>query len=228
MKSRQLKNYLSYIILVTVIFTVVGGCDVDFGTDNNGNNNGGSDGGTTSESVEGTIVDVLPSRDSGVSNITADIMDEDHPNMTFSGTTGNTGFFKVEGSFSGTPQLDFIDEDNNQNSLARIIINVFPKARVKLGDIRLDSGNVVFLDDITVIFDADLIENDCIDNSGSVKVEASNGNTIDVLVQITNSTDLERDNDNITCNDLLKGQTLEISGVLLVGNSVEADRIVVQ
>ena len=214
-------------ILVTVVIGVIGGCDVDFGTNNNGNNGGGGGGGSTSESVEGTIVDVVPSRSSGVSNITAQISLQSAVRM-YMDTTSDTGFFKVEGSFSGNPQLDFLDEDNDQSSLGTIILNVFPRATLKLGNIRLDTGNVVFENDIKVIFNADLTQNNCVDNSGSIKVEPTDGSNLDIIVQITNSTDLERDNDSITCNDLLIGQTLKITGVLLVGNSVEADSIDVQ
>lgn len=215
----------SYLILFFVLFAVTGGCDVEFG--NSDRSNGGGGGDDNMETVEGTIVDVIPSRENDVSNITLEITDEDSAEMFFD-TSDSTGFFMVEGSFSGMPQLNFVDDDNNQNSLGRVFINVFPRARVRLGDIRLDNGNVVFEDDIRVTFNADIIENNCMDSSGSIDVEATNGSTVDILVQIRNSTDLVRDGEDITCNDLLTGQEVEVTGFLLVGNSVDADRIEVQ
>lgn len=227
MNGKYSGTITGYLCLFLLLFVIVGGCDVDFGTSDREDDDGGGGDGTTSESVEGTIVDVIPTRENDVSNITLEITDEDTTDMFF-GTTDNSGFFRVEGSFSGTPQLNFVDDDNNQNSLGRIIINVFPRARVRLGDIRLDNGNVVFEEDIRVTFDADIIENNCMGNSGSIDVEATNNNTVEILVQITNSTDLVRDGDDITCDDFMIGQEVEISGFLLVGNSVEADRIEVQ
>lgn len=227
MNGKYSGTITGYLCLFLLLFVIVGGCDVDFGTSDREDDDGGGGGGTTSESVEGTIVDVIPTRENDVSNITLEITDEDTTDVFF-GTTDNSGFFRVEGSFSGTPQLNFVDDDNNQNSLGRIIINVFPRARVRLGDIRLDNGNVVFEEDIRVTFDADIIENNCMGNSGSIEVEATNNNTVEILVQITNSTDLVRDGDDITCDDFMIGQEVEISGFLLVGNSVEADRIEVQ
>lgn len=227
MNGKYSGTITGYLCLFLLLFVIVGGCDVDFGTSDREDDDGGGGDGTTSESVEGTIVDVIPTRENDVSNITLEITDEDTTDMFF-GTTDNSGFFRVEGNFSGTPQLNFVDDDNNQNSLGRIIINVFPRARVRLGDIRLDNGNVVFEEDIRVTFDADIIENNCMGNSGSIEVEATNNNTVEILVQITNSTDLVRDGDDITCDDFMIGQEVEISGFLLVGNSVEADRIEVQ
>lgn len=226
MKYHDLNTICKFMIVIILALAVSGGCDVEFGNSDRNNGNGGG-GGEDEESVEGTIITVIPGRENGVENITVEITDEVTTDMFFD-TTDNTGFFRVEGSFSGTPQINFADDDDNQNSLGRVFINVFPGSRIRLGDIRLDNGNVIFEDDTRVTFLADIIENNCADNSGSIDVEASNSTTVEILVQINNSTDLVRDGDDITCNDFVIGQEVEISGFLLVGNTVDADRIEVQ
>ena len=225
------KLFSFFSLLLLLSFFIIGGCDVDFGgteDDDGGSGNNGNGNGSISETVEGTIVDVIPSRDSDVQDITAQIMDDDDLS-TFTATTGASGFFEIDGNFAGTPDLEFLDDDNNDNSLGQIIINVFPGARVQLGDISLENGTIVLNDDTTVTFDADITDNDCSDNSGSIEVEIENddGDDVDVLVQINNSTDIEdNDGDDINCEDLLVGQEIEVSGELLgIGNNVEADRI---
>lgn len=226
MELKRLKNTVSlFVLILFASFLLIGGCDVDFGTSEN---NGGGGDGNTGESVKGTIIDVIPSRENDVENITAQLMD-DGDLSTFSSTTGGTGFFDINGNFVGTPTLEFLDEEDNASSLGQIIINVFPDSRLQLGDIRLENGTVVLEDDLMVTFEGDITQNDCQNNSGSLEVEINNdnGDDVDVLVQINNSTDIEdNDNNDIDCEDLLIGQEVEINGELFgIGNNVEADRI---
>ena len=57
-----------------------------------------------------------------------------------------------------------------------------------------------------------------------MEVEASReGESTDVIVQISASTDILRDGDEILCEDVLIGQSVEVRGVLEIGNTVDAD-----
>lgn len=210
--------------LVLVAFLSAGGCDVDFGGTDNGNSGGGGGGGNTDrETVQGTIVDIIPNRD--IEGITVEVMADDSLNTTFSDVTNSSGFFQITGRFSGSPQLDFIDQDDN--SLGLVIINVFPTARVDLGNISLENGTVFFEEETDVTFEGDIILNNCEDNAGALEVEAVNGeDELEILVQVTGSTDVVRTNgDDIPCQNLLIGQTVEIRGIVIIGNSVDASRV---
>ncbi|MGH7884687.1 MAG: hypothetical protein ACRENO_03215 [Thermodesulfobacteriota bacterium] len=215
----------SLIFFFTIIF--IGGCDIDFGTGTDNGNNGGGGGIDDGEIVRGTIVDTIPGRSSGVSNIDITITDDDTEDQS-TATTGSSGFFSIEGSFAGNPDIEFFDNDDSGNSLGVVILNVFPGARVDLGNISLENGIVNFLDDTEVDFTADLIDNNCSGNSGTVIVEIDldgTDNDLEILVQITNSTDIEVDGLDADCGDFIIGQELEIRGILLIGNSVNATDI---
>lgn len=214
-----MRRNISLIILFSICFFISGGCDIEFG----GNRDNGN--GDRTETVEGTIIDVTPSRTSNVSNITVVITDEEVPTRTFSDTTGSSGFFRVEGRFSGNPQIEFLDEDDEQRLLGEFSLNVFPNARVRLGSIRLNNNNVIFEDDTRVTFSADITDINCTGNSGSLKVEARNERSRNVVIQISNSTDIIRDGNEETCSAFRTGQDIRIDGFLLIGNNVEATRI---
>lgn len=221
------KFFFSSLLIISISLFTIGGCDVDFSTPDDNSSGGGSNGGsgTGSENVEGTIVDVIPTRENDLENITAQVSDEDTLS-TFSSTTSNTGFFSVQGDFAGNPELEFLDQDNSDSTLGLIILNVFPDAEVDIGDIRLENGNVVFEDETEITFEGDVIENNCTNNNGTIIVEAKNDqDEVDVIVQITNSTSIDRDGDDIDCNELLIGQEVEVRGELLIGNSVDANSI---
>ena len=222
MMLRVKNNYLSYISILILCLAISGGCDVDFGTSEDDSNGSNGSGDPTTETVEGTIVDTTPSRDNDVSNILVEVGLENDV-AVFSDTTGSSGFFDVEGNFAGNTEIEFLDQDDNNSSLGIIFVTVFPSAIVKLGDLRLENGNVNFLDEVEVTFTGDVIENNCTDNNGSIIVEAKNDQTeVDVLVQITPSTDIESDGDEIECDNILIGQEVEVKGELLIGNSVDA------
>ncbi len=212
--------FIAVLFLFFLSFLNIGGCDVDFGTPDdsgNGSNNG--------ESVEGKVISVIPSREKGVENITVKIISE-ITQEEFTDITNSSGFFKIEGSFAGNAKIEFIDEENEEQSLGKAIINVFPTAELKLGDISLEDGNIVFEDDTTVTFDAVITQNDCTVNNGTLTVEALNDDhTVEIVVQVDNATDIKRDEDDITCDDLIDGDDVEIEGTLLLGNSVKAHSI---
>lgn len=216
------KHY-KYLSIILFLFLIIGGCEVDFG----GTNDDDGGGGSTDEVIRGTITEIIPSRENNLAGITVSVMEEDAL-QTFTDTTSSSGTFFIEGNFaSNNTTLDFLDDDNGDELLGQTSINIFPEAEVNLGNITLENGTVDFdEDDVTISFEADLIEINCTDNSGSLTVESEGSDPVDIIIQVSNSTVITRDNDDIDCNDLLIGQTLDINGNLLgFGNNVDADSI---
>ena len=225
MQNVKLKKLGTALILLFVIsFLTIGGCDVDFGSDGDNSGGGGGGGGSSDpEIVEGTITDIIPDQD--IDGISVVITSDD--NLEFTDTTNSAGFFSISSlstTFAGTPTLQFFDQSMTQ--LAITGITVFPTARVELGNLSLENGTIIFADDTEVTFEADVITNNCLANSGSIEVEASReGVTTEVIVQVSASTDVLLDGEEILCEELLIGQTVQIRGVLLPGDTVDADFI---
>lgn len=209
------------ISLLFIWFLAVGGCDVDFGGgDNNG---GGGGGGSTNETVNGTIVDIIPDQD--IEGILVEITLNDF--LEGSDVTNSSGIFDIDGTFAGSPKIEFIDTESN--SLGEVFLNVFPTAEVELGDIRLENGTIVFEDVANVTFEGELTTNNCSGNTGSIEVVAKNDeDEVNVIVQISESTDLVDNGDDITCEDIFLGNDLEIQGELLSGSNVDATRVELQ
>ena len=202
---------------------------MEFG--NSDDDDGGGGGGNDDEVVQGTIVEVLPTRENGVENITVVVIDED--SFEFEDTTSNSGFFSIEGNFSldsGDLDIEFRDADSMNDVLAQTSIDTFPGAELDLGNITLENG--IYSpenDDPEIDFEADAIEINCSEESGSLTVEIENGsNDFEIIVQVFSSTDITRDGDDINCDEILVGQTLEINGVLVSSNSVDADTIIIE
>ena len=217
------KHY-KYLSIFLFLFLIIGGCEVDFGGTNDDDDGGG---GSTDEVIRGTITEIIPNRENNLAGITVSVMEED-AFQTFTDTTSSSGTFFIEGNFaSNNTTLDFLDDDNGDELLGQTSINIFPEAEVNLGNITLENGTVDFdEDDVTISFEADLIEINCTDNSGSLTVESEGSDPVDIIIQVSNTTVNTRDNDDIDCNDLLIGQTLDINGNLLgFGNNVDADTI---
>ena len=127
--------------------------------------------------------------------------------------------------FSLPPAI--LDSDNMDELLAQSFLDIFPGSELNLGNVTIENGIVGFNpDDPGIIFEGDLIENNCIDETGSILVEIENGSDdIEVIVQISASTDITRDDDDITCSDFFIGQTLDINGTLITSNTVDAETI---
>jgi hypothetical protein len=214
------KIVLSIIIILAVSFFSIGGCDIDFSTDDNG-----GQGVSDTESVSGQIIDIIPSID--LEGITVEITNDE--NVDSQDITDTSGNFTVQGDFDNNPAVvKFLDSDDV--SLGNLSVNIFPGAEVDLGDMRIDNGTVTLDFDVMLIFFGDIKDNNCdMNNEGSIDVEVKN---IDVTVNIDSSTDIEResDNQNITCDDLLIGKEVRVDGDLLVptGNVVDASDIELQ
>ncbi|HET7290323.1 MAG TPA: hypothetical protein VFJ67_07800, partial [Thermodesulfobacteriota bacterium] len=144
--------------LLFLWFFLIGGCDVEFGSGGDNNGGGGGGGGDEVETVQGTIVSIIPDQD--LEGITVEITVDDGAPET--DVTDAGGFFSIEGPIAGSPQVAFFDSDSNP--LGTIIISVYPTATVELGNISLESGNVNLLNDTEVTFNGDITSNNCTGN----------------------------------------------------------------
>ncbi|MBI2488055.1 MAG: hypothetical protein HYW01_14150 [Deltaproteobacteria bacterium] len=215
MRTKKASSLLGHIICILFIsLSSLGGCDIEFSSDND--NDGGN--GDQEAILKGTITSIIPNRN--LDGITVEVEDEDTGTL-FPDVTDTNGFFQIEGGFSGSSvRLEFFDE--NQMQIALTSITVFPGAEVDLGDITINNRSVTFEDDIIVIFEGDIIENNCSQGVGTIEVTVDD---TEVIVEISSSTDIVRDNDDLVCEDLLIGDQVEIRGELLINNTVGADRI---
>ncbi|GIW47157.1 MAG: hypothetical protein KatS3mg078_1034 [Deltaproteobacteria bacterium] len=212
-----MRNNLIFTLIVLLAFFASGGCEVDFGGTNNNSNSG-----ENNESIlRGTITSIVPDRD--LSGITVQIEDKETGSF-FSDTTDSSGFFQIEGSFHGTLlRLEFLDESSSQ--IAITSVTVFPGAEVDLGSISINNGIVNIEGDIVVVFEGDVIENNCSGGTGTIEVETD---STEVIVQVLSSTEITRDSDELACEDILIGNEVEIRGMLLPGDTVQADSIEVK
>ena len=204
-------------ILAIALFTI-GGCDVKFG--GGGGDNGGGGGSRQTETIQGTVIDVIPEQD--IEGITVDAT---LGSIIRSDVTDPGGFFSITGPLAGTAMIEFTDDPGM--FLGSRFIEIFPTARVELGDIILENG-VVKLENVNpeVTFDAQVTQNNCTGNSGSMQVEASNNQgTATVIVQISPSTDLIIDGAEVICQDIRVGRRVEVQGDLVSTSTVDATRV---
>ena len=209
------------IAILAIALFAIGGCDVEFGGGGDNGGGGGGGGGSEIETIEGSVVDVIP--DEPLEGIIVDVSVDGV--ALESGVTDDGGFFSIDGPIAGTALLEFTGESGML--LGSYGVEIFPTAIVELGDIVLESG-VVKLENINpeVTFDAEVTQNNCTGNTGSMQVEARNDQgTRVVIVQISNSTDLIIDGDEVDCEDILLGRNVEIQGDLVSGSTVDASRI---
>lgn len=203
------------ICILAISLLTSGGCDISFSSDGD---NGGGGGGDENSILQGIITTITPDR--SLEGITVRVEDTDS-GVFFSDVTDSSGSFHIEGQFSGFPsRLEFLDEGSNLIALTTII--VFPNAEVDLGEITITNGSVNISGDIIVIFQGDVTENNCSGGVGTLEVETDSTTAI---VEVSSSTDIIRDSDNLTCEDLLIGGSVEVRGELLVNGTVKADRI---
>jgi hypothetical protein len=211
----------SIVSLLFLWFFLIGGCDVEFGGGGNDNGGGGGGGGGDEvETVQGTIVSIIPDQD--IEGITVEISVDDDPPET--DVTDAGGFFSIEGPLVGDPKIEFFDED--LNSLGAISISVFPTAEVDLGNIILDNGTVTTPNITEVTFNGDISLNNCTGNTGFMEIDAENDQgQVTVIVQISESTDLIINGDDAECEDFLLGRNVEVQGENPSVNTVDADRV---
>ena len=159
------------------------------------------------------------------------IITDGDSSIEFSNSTSRSGYFSIEGDFSGDSEIQFQDVDDLNKVLAKRLLTIFPGAELDIRDISIENGTVEF-EDILIDFTGDVIENNCVDggvSSGSIKlrIEDSDGD-IELIVQIFSSASITNGSE-VNCDNILIGQELKVRGKLLVGgNSVDATLIDVQ
>src|SRR3972149_5440115 len=223
----RIKNIIAISIFIICIITISllssGGCDLDFG----GGGGGDDDGGNLVSIVQGTIISTPNS------GITAVLINNENGTVFESNPTDNSGNFFITGDFNGCLTLRLEFQDSNEEVIAFTNVTVFPKTNVDLGDVSLDSGNVI-LDDpnnISVNFDGKINFTDaprtCFggvnDSQGTIVITRSN---TDITVQIVPTTNIEDTNNNpIGCDNLIADAEVEVTGTLQVHDTVLADII---
>ncbi|MGE5446310.1 MAG: hypothetical protein ACM3SR_17215 [Ignavibacteriales bacterium] len=218
MRAKSIATLLAFIVcILTIALLTWGGCGIGFG------NNGGDGGNVGPDSVQGTITSI--SNVSSTSGIEVQATDSAN---TRTDTTDNNGFFQIQGFFSGSSlKLAFVDPNNNNQVLAVTSVTIFPGIQINLGNITITDGNVTLSGNISVTFDGDISTNNCSQNAGNNAgtIVVTAGNT-DVIVQVLSSTTIVDSNNNTrNCGDLLSGGTVTVAGDLLMGNTVQANRI---
>lgn len=228
MQINIMRNKTKYLSVFLLLFLIIGGCDVDFGGTNDDDDGGGGNGGNTDEVLRGTITEVIPNRENNLSGITLSVMEEDAI-QTFTDTTSSSGTFFVEGNFASNSSIvEFLDSDDGDSFLGQTSINIFPEAEVNIGNVTLENGIVSFdQNEITVDFEADLLNNEnCDEDSGSITVESEGDDPVEIFVQVSTSTSITQDGDDVNCNDIIDGTRLNILGNLTgSGNNVNAESI---
>ena len=222
----RIKNIIAISIFIICIITISllssGGCNLDFG----GGGGGDGDGGNLVSSVQGTITS------QPASGITVRLVNTENQTIFNSNPdpTDSSGNFLILGDFNGCLTLRLEFRDSSPKVIAFTNVTVFPKGSVDLGNVSLENGNVILEDEnnIGVDFEANVnisdAPNTCSGIAGNSEgtIVVTKGNT-DITVQIDPSTDIvDKNNNNIGCNNLLADQTVEVTGTLQVHDTVLA------
>lgn len=213
MNSRFTNLFLSFLFLIIISLLSYGGCDIEFG------GGGGGNGDSDFETVKGTVTSIIPT------SITIEgtfvVVNNDN---NASQVLDDTGFFLIEGTFSGSSvQLQF-RQQQDPPSFANTGLTIFRGATIELGNITIENG-VVDIDQTITNFDATVRENNCTGNSGTLEVETRDINPmVIVTVSISASTQIvDSNNNNRTCEDI--GTSVNVRGTLQSGPNVSAIRI---
>jgi len=212
------KSFLcSLLTLLVLIIPLIlsGGCDIQFGGGGDGN------GGSNFETVQGTVTSIVPNTIPVEGTIA--VVNNDDINLT--DVLPASGFFMIEGIFFGSSvRLDFREQEDPP-SFATTFLNVYRGATLELGTINIENGNVIFIDSIVTNFDANLIQNNCNGNSGSLEVQTGDKNpNVFVIVTVTPTT-LFTNCRVEPCNCDNINIRLRIRGILEAGNNVTAGTI---
>ena len=221
-RSKRLPSFKTYLFFAFVSLCAAAGCDLDIDF-------GGSDdksGVSSEETVRGSVREVIPSVEDGVSGLFARFTSDDG-DQTYSDLTNSGGDFSVSGDLDPGGKLEILENENSDSPLGSIRLNVFPGAEVNIGDVRLRSGATELIEDIRVIFKGTVAATNCSGAAGTLEVEIE-GREREVLVQVSSSTDFDiRDNDSLECDSIMEDDRIEVRGALLQGDTVRATDIII-
>ena len=222
LRSKLLPSLKIYLFFALVSLCATAGCDldIDFGGSD------GSGGVSSEETVRGSVREVIPSVEDGVSGLFVRFTSDDG-DQTYSALTNSSGNFSVSGNLDPGGKLEILENENSDSSLGSISLNVFPGSEVNIGDVRLDSGATKLTEDIRIIFKGTVADTNCSGAAGTLEVEIE-GREREVLVQVSSSTDFDiRDNDSLECDSIMEDDQVEIRGALLQGDTVRATDIII-
>ena len=221
-RSKRLPSLKTYLFFALVSLCAAAGCDldIDFG------GSGGSGGVSSEETVRGSVREVIPSVEDGVSGLFVRFTSDDG-DQAYSALTNSSGNFSVSGDLDPGGKLEILENENSDSPLGSISLNVFPGSEVNIGDVRLDSGATKLTEDIRIIFKGTVADTNCSGAAGTLEVEVE-GREREVLVQVSSSTDFDiRDNDSLECDSIMEDDQVEIRGALLQGDTVRATDIII-
>ena len=217
----SLKIYLFFAI-VSLFASAGCGLDIDFGGSDR------DDGTAGEEEIRGSVTEVIPSVDGGISGLFVRFTNDEGSRETYGDSTNSSGAFSVEGNLDPGGKLEVLETENAESPLGSIRLNVFPGADLNIGDVRVKSGAVELTEDIIVRFKGRVSAVNCSGGTGTVEVDID-GRDREVLVQVTSATDFDiRDNDNLECDAIMEVDQVEIRGALLPGDTVRATDIIIE
>lgn len=221
-RSKLLPSLKTYLFFALVSLCAAAGCDldIDFGGSD------GSGGVSSEETVRGSVREVIPSVEDGVSGLFVRFTSDDG-DQAYSALTNSSGNFSVSGDLDPGGKLEILENENSDSPLGSISLNVFPGSEVNIGDVRLRSGATELTEDIRIIFKGTVSATNCSGAAGTLEVEVE-GREREVLVQVSSSTDFDiRDNDSLECDSIMEDDQVEIRGALLQGDTVRATDIII-
>jgi hypothetical protein len=204
------------ITLASLIF--LSSCDIEFG-----GGGGGGDGGDSFETVQGTVTSIVPNTIPVEGTI---VTVNENPEL--SATLPSSGFFMIEGLFSGQSVRLTFSEQEDSSPFAQTFLNVYRGATLELGTINIENGNVIFTNPIVTNFDGTVLENDCDVNTGTLEVQTRNTKPeVFVIVNITPTTDITGcRNEPCFCEDI--GTKVKVRGILESSNVVTAGTLTIK
>jgi hypothetical protein len=210
------KLFMFNILFITVIS--LSGCDIQFGS----GGGGGGGGGDNFETVTGTVTMITPNT-IPIEGTLAVI----NNNLDLSDTLSSSGFFMIEGLFSGNPILDF-REQQDSTPFAQTTLTVYRGATVELGTINIENGRVNLIDPTVTNFNGTVLQNNCTENSGTLQLQTRNTDPkVFVTVNITPTTNITGcRNEPCFCEDI--GSKVKVRGILESNNVVTAGTLTIQ
>ena len=222
LKSKVLPSLKTYLFFAIVSLFAQAGClDIDFG-------GGGGGGGVESdETIAGSVREVVPSVEDGVSGLFVRYTNEGDQE-TYSDSTDSRGEFSLTGNLAPGGRLEFLESETADATLGSRRFTVFPGATLDIQDIRVRRGVLELSENVRITFRGRVSDKNCDNETGTLNVEIE-GRTADVLVQVTTATDIDiRTIEDPGCDEIVDGDRVRIDGTLEGGENVRATSIDVE
>lgn len=218
LRNSTLRKYIA-VSIVLITFVSLLSCDIQFGS------GGNNDGGNSFETLTGTVTMITPNSIPVEGTV---VVINDNPDL--SATLTSSGFFMIEGLFSGDPLIDF-REQADSSPFAETTVTVYRGATVELSTINIENGRVNLPDPTVTNFNGTVLQNNCTENSGTLQVQTRNTNPkVFVTVNISPTTDLtgcrNESNQICLCEDI--GTKVKVRGILKSANVVDAGTLTIQ